>query len=419
MTTPGTGNISSGGGPSRDREIINQRLEAQLSQNLNDVTTATASLSSSHNNGKARREIGENLAETQPTEGMSLINQLNSTLEELNIDKTGKFQTDTTGGFKFKVNKAYLEEKGFLVVQKDLLKLNEVIQEVIQGVIKKDPQLSEYILNYNYKVEIDPTRNVVNFSPSAEIKYGPEIINIKNIPKAYSPNEGIFEDYPIDTLIPVLVGPPSIDYLRRKDGEKTNMFSEIDNNSFEALEKATLEKATKQDKEYKRDFHLAHVLNIAMLPNGKWIIIDDAGLINTLKFPTDEFKRLLSPELVMNNGDIWNSRGNHAQPFYDTPLTPPLIRTLLPKLGIQVRQHQTKNGLSARFTSTESKTALVTNVEPFKHAASFHHLLHYYILYPLLKQDGRVDETMPPAHKGFLCETNGANIGPAPSPNSK
>jgi hypothetical protein len=335
---------------------------------------------------------------------MNFITKLNSILEQLDITQTGKFEADATTEFKFKVNQKYLEEQGFLVVQNDLLKLNKKIQE--------DLHLSEHVLNY--RVEIDPTRNIVQFKPSTEFKYAPEIVNIRNIPKAFSPNKDIFEDYPLNTLIPVLVGPPPIDYLRRRDGEKTNMFSGIGNNAFEALEKAT-----KQEDQYKTDFHLAHVLNIAMLPNGKWVIINDNDVIDKLGFPTAKFKELLSPDFVMNSLDIWNSRGNPAQPFYDTPFMSPVIRALLTKLKIEVREHQTTHGRQPRFTTTEDRTALVPKLGPFRDAASLHHLLHYYILYPLLKQDGQVDETMPPANKGFLCERNGASIGPTPpTPNS-
>jgi hypothetical protein len=122
----------------------------------------------------------------------------------------------------------------------------------------------------------------------------------------------------------------------------------------------------------------------------------------------------------MNSNDTWNNRKNHTQPFYDTPLTPPLIRTLLPKLGIQVKQHQTKHGPEGRFISTESRIALAPKLGLFRDAASFHNLLQYYLQYSLLKQAGQINEEMPPAHKGFLCDTNGVSIGPAtpPTPNS-
>ncbi|MFM7457404.1 MAG: hypothetical protein ACKO3R_01900 [bacterium] len=386
----GIGGVGGGGGGDDPRS----RLESIFhGSQLHQSTPRTPP----HETGQGARQTGRDLAKNSPVEDM--ITQLNSTLEKLDIANTGEFVTDTTGGFKFKVNQAYLEEKGFLVVQNDLLELNKEIQE--------NPSLNENILNY--RVEIDPTRNIVKFKPSADFKYAPEIVNIRNIPKEHSPTEGIFEDYPINTLIPVLVGPPPIDYLKRQDGEKTSMFSGIEENAFKALEKAT-----KQDDLYKTDFHLAHALNIAMLPNAKWVIIDDNRAIDTLGFPTAKFKELLSPELVISNKDMWNLKSgeNHTQPFYDTPLTPPSIRKLLPKLAIQVRQQQGPNAAEPRFMATESKTALAPQLGPHIDAASFHHLLQYFNQYPLLQKANKIDPAMPQAHKGFLCNTSGSSIGP-------
>ena len=187
------------------------------------------------------------------------------------------------------------------------------------------------------------------------------------------------------------------------------MFSGIERSAFNALEKAT-----KQDDLYKTDFHLAHALNIAMLPNAKWVIIDDNQAIDKLGFLTAKFKELLSPELVISNSDMWNlkSEKNYTQPFYDTPLTPPSIRELLPKLAIQVRQQQGQNRAEARFIATESKTALAPQLGHHIDAASFHHLLQYFNQYPLLQKADKIDPGMPPAHKGFLCNTSGSSIGP-------
>jgi hypothetical protein len=384
--------VDGGGGVSDPR----LRLESILQ---NSQLHQSAPRTPPHETSQGARQTGQDLAQTSLTEGMSLINQLNSTLEELGIDKTGEFEADTTGGFKFKVNQAYLEEQGFLVVQNDLLELNKKIPE--------DPNLSENILNY--RVEIDPTRNVVRFKPNAEFKYAPEIVNIKNIPLTSSPNEGIFEGYPVNTLIPVLVGPPPLDYLRRRDGEKTNMFSGIGNNAFEALEKAT-----KQEDQYKTDFHLAHVLNIAMLPNGKWVIINDNDVIDRLGFPTNQFKELLSPELVISNRDMWslNSRENHTKPFYTTPLTPPSIGELLSRLSIQVRRHLINGKHENRFTVTENQTALVPKLANHIKAGSLHHLVQFYLQNALLQESGQIRKDMPPAHKGFLYDPNGFPISP-------
>jgi hypothetical protein len=378
---------------------IRIQLESLLQQNQNNATAPSLS----PNKDRTAREIGGDLAETQLTEAMSLSNQFNSILERLAINKTGEF-ADTTDELKFKVNQEYLDEKGFLIVQKDLLTLNQAIQEALSS--------SEHTLNY--KIEIDPTRNVVNFKPNTEFKYAPEIINIKNIPKAYSPNEGIFEDYPINTLIPVLVGPPPLDYLRKTNGEKSTKFAGIEDGAFKALEKAT-----KQEDHYKTDFHLAHALNIAMLPNAKWVIIDDNQVIDRLGFPTNQFRELLSPELVMNSRDMWNLKigENHKQTFYDTPLTPPSIRRLLPKLAIQVRQHPTQG--EGRFITTESKTALAPNLAPYIDTASFHHLVQYFNQHALLQQAGQIDQGMPPLNKGFLCTINGSPIGPVAPKKSK
>jgi len=194
------------------------------------------------------------------------------------------------------------------------------------------------------------------------------------------------------------------------------MFAGIKDGAF-----AALEKATKQDDLYKTDFHLAHALNIAMLPNAKWVIIDDNRTIDRLGFSTAKFKDLLSPDFVMNSLDIWNlkSEQNHTQPFYDTPLTPPSIRELLPKLAIQFRQQQGQNGAEARFIATESKTALAPQLGSHIDAASFHHLLQYFNQHHLLQKANKIIPGMPPANKGFLYNINGSPIGPIAPPKSQ
>lgn len=391
MTDSGIGNI--GGNDDRKLRI---RLESQF--NPVDITPSS---SSNHGNTQPR-QIGKNLAETQPTGGMSLITQLNSTLEELDIHQTGEFVTDTTGGFKFKVNQKYLEEQGFLVVQNDLLELNKRIQE--------DPRLSEHVLNY--KVEIDPTRNVVKFKSNAEFKYAPEIVNIRNI-RRESSGRNIFEDYPANTLIPVLVGPPPIDYLRKPNGEQTNMFSGIESSAFEALARAT----TQEDR-HKIDFNIAHALNIAMLPNAKWIITDDNKAITRMGFPAAGFKALLSPELAILASDIGDLKDVEVNdtPFYVTPFTPPSIREILLQLPIEIHQHQVGN----RFTVANNTTGLAPqDLEGHIDAASFHHLLQYLNQQSLLKKAGLITSEMPPENKGLLYRTDGSIIGPVPPKNNQ
>jgi hypothetical protein len=384
MTSSGIGNIRDSGDPNRD---IRAQLESQF-QGPVDVTVLS---SSNHNNGKAR-QIGKNLAETQPTEGMSLINQLNSILEELNISKTGQFQADATGNFKFKVNQAYLEEKGFLIVQNDLLKLNQEIQE--------NPSLHEHILNY--KVEIDPTRNVLIFKPSAEFTYAPEIVNIRNI-RRESSGKNIFEDYSENTLIPVLVGPPPLDYLRKTNGEKSNKFNGIEDNAFKALEKAA-----KKEDQYKINFHVAHALNIAMLPNGKWSIIDDSDLLNRMRFPTTEFKRLLSPEIAINAQDIQTlkQKENLTQLSLDTPFTPPATKEIL-RLPTNVQPYMQGPPHGQRLTLVDDPVPLAPeSLKDHLNTAGLGHFVQYFLRYNVREKNGEIQPGMPQKDHGMLTRPN-------------
>jgi hypothetical protein len=390
MTGSGIGNI--GGNDDRNLRI---RLESQF--NPVDITPSS---SSNHGNTQPR-QIGENLAETQPTGGMSLINQLNSTLEELGINRTGEFKT-SNNELKFIVNQAYLEEKGFLVVQKDLLTLNKKIQENFN--------LCEHILNY--KVEIDPTRNVVRFKPNAEFKYAPEIVNIKNIPLTSSPNEGIFEGYPVNTLIPVLVGPPPLDYLRTISGEKTKMFSEIDNNSFDALEKAA-----KQEDPGKIDFHLAQALNIGMLPNGEITIINDLQVLRQLHFSPDDFIRRLAPQEIIHPNDIHRLKkaDNSTEPFHTTPFTPPPIREILKSLRTVVAPYDRDLGYEGhRFTMKKDLTPLAPQeLQPLIESAGLIHYLQWISQHQNLIRDGIIDQDHPvPKNLGFLIKPDGGCILP-------
>ena len=346
-----------------------------------------------HETSQGARQTGQDLAQTSLTEGMSLINQLNSTLEELGIDKTGEFEADTTGGFKFKVNQAYLEEQGFLVVQNDLLELNKKIPE--------DPNLSENILNY--RVEIDPTRNIVKFKPSADFKYAPEIINIRNIQRESS-GKKIFEDYPVNTLIPVLVGPPPLDYLRKTNGEKSHKFAGIEDGAFAALERA----AKKEDK-YKIDFHVAHALNIAMLPNGQWSIIDDREVLNKMRLTTTKFKELLSPDIVINTEDIKGLRNNEGSPRFllDTPFTPPTIRQIL-SLPTKIKPYIQREPFGKRVTLIEDAIPLAPEaLRDHLSATGLHHFLQYFLQYNELVQDGKIrPEDMPKKDHGMLTRPN-------------
>jgi hypothetical protein len=385
MTSSGIGNITGSGDYDRD---IRAELESQFEQDHVDATISSSSIS---NNG-ATRQIGEDLAKTPPTGGMSLINQLNSTLEELGINKTGEFKT-SNNELKFIVNQAYLEENGFLIVQKDLLKLNQKIQE--------NPNLHEHILNY--KVEIDPTRNVVKFKPSAEFKYAPEIVNIRNI-RRESSGKNIFEDYPVNTLIPILIGPPPLDYLRKTNGEKSNKFAGIEDSAFEALEKAA-----KKEDQYKIDFHVAHALNIAMLPNGQWSIIDDRDVLNKMRLTTTKFKQLLSPEIVVNTGDIQKLRKNEgpAKFLLDTPFTPPTIREIL-SLPTNIKPYTHAAPFGKRVTLTEDRIPLAPEaLQDHLKAAGLHHFLQYYLQYNELVKDGKIkEEDMPQRDHGMLARPN-------------
>lgn len=346
-----------------------------------------------HETSQGARQTGQDLSQTSLTEGMSFINQLNSTLEELGITRTGTFEADATTGFKFKVNQAYLEEQGFLVVQNDLLELNRRIPE--------DPRLSEYILNY--RVEIDPTRNIVKFKPSADFKYAPEIINIKNIQRESS-GKKIFEDYPVNTLIPVLVGPPSLDYLRKTNGEKSHKFDGIENGAFAALERA----AKKEDK-YKIDFHVAHALNIAMLPNGQWSIIDDRDVLNKMRLTTTEFKKLLSPDIVIDTEDINGLRNNEGSPRFllDTPFTPPIIRQILSSPTI-IKPYTQREPFGKRVTLTEDAIPLAPEaLKDHLSAAGLHHFLQYFLQYNKLVKNGEIiPEDMPQRDHGMLTRPN-------------
>jgi hypothetical protein len=390
MTGSGIGNI--GGG--KDDRDLRTRLESQF-------VNITPPSSSNHGNGQSR-QIGENLAETQPTGGMSLINQLNSTLEELGINKTGEFKT-SNNELKFIVNQAYLEEKGFLVVQKDLLTLNKKIQENFN--------LHEHILNY--KVEIDPTRNVVKFKPNAEFKYAPEIVNIRNIPLTSSPTEGIFEEYSVNTLIPVLVGPPPLDYLRTISGEKTNMFSGIENNSFNALEKAA-----KQEDPGKVDFHLAQALNIGMLPNGEMTIINDLQVLKQLTFSPEDFKRRLGPEVIIHPNDIHRLKKaeNNTAPFHTTPFTPPPIRKILELLPTAIAYYDKDPGYEGfRFTMEKDPTPLAPKeLQPLLESAGLHHYIQYITQHNNLEKDGLLaqGEHQVPKNLGFLIKPDGDCILP-------
>ncbi|NBV99244.1 MAG: hypothetical protein EBR67_07025, partial [Proteobacteria bacterium] len=302
----------------------------------------------------------------------------------------------------FKVNQAYLEEQGFLVVQNDLLELNKKIPE--------DPNLSENILNY--KVEIDPTRNVVRFKPNAEFKYAPEIVNIKNIPLTSSPNEGIFEGYPVNTLIPVLVGPPPLDYLRTISGEKNKMFSGIDNNSFNALEQAA-----RQEDPGKVDFHLAQALMIGMLPNGEMTIINDLQVLKQLHFSPDDFIRRLAPQEIIHPNDIHRLKkaDNSTEPFHTTPFTPPPIREILKSLRTVVAPYDRDLGYEGhRFTMTRDPTPLAPQeLQPLIESAGLIHYLQWISQHQNLVRDGIIDQDHPvPKNLGFLIKADGGCILP-------
>jgi len=332
---------------------------------------------------------------------LSLSDKLNSILEVLQINGTGKFKT-SNDELIFTVNKSYLEEKGFLVVQNDLLKLNQIIQE--------KPELCENILNY--KVEIDPKRNVVKFNPSAEFQYAPEIINIRNIPLISSLNEGIFEDYPVNRLIPVLVGPPPLDYLRTRSGEKTNMFSGINNDSF-----STLEQAARQEDPGKVDFHLAQALNIGMLPNGVITIIDDLTVLKQLKFSPDNFIKRLAPEGIIHPNDIHRLKKaeKSTDPFHTTPFTPPPIREILKLLHTVIAPYDRDPGYEGyRFTMVKDQTPLAPQeLQPLIESAGLIHYLQYITQHHNLIKDGIIGKDRPvPKNLGFLIKPDGGCILP-------
>jgi hypothetical protein len=388
--------INNQNGDSSDYSGFIRSLESQFPDQGN-ATTSSAS-----NTNQPTRQNGVNLAKNMPTEGISLSDSLNLILEKLQISETGQFEADTTDGLKFKVDQKYLKEQGFTVVQNNLLSLNKVIQE--------HSSLIENVLNY--KIEIDPTRNVVKFNPSAEFKYAPEIINIKNIPLISSPNEGIFEGYPVNTLIPVLVGPPPLDYLRTISGEKTKMFSGIDNNSFDALEKAA-----KQEDPGKIDFHLAQALNIGMLPNGEMTIINDLQVLKQLKFSPDDFIRRLAPQGIIHPNDIHRLKKaeNSTEPFHTTPFTPPPIRKILELLPTVIAPYDRDPGYEGyRFTMKRDLTPLAPQeLQPLIESAGLIHYLQYITQHHNLLKDGIINKDHPvPKNLGFLIKPDGGCILP-------
>lgn len=297
------------------------------------------------NGSQNSREVGESLGQAP-----SLSTDLNKLLSKLELTKTGSF-TGTDGALVFKVNYPYLQEKGFLKVQNDLLEVNKAILQ--------DYNLNERVLNYkieSFPVDKFPNRNNIKFKPSHDFQYGSEIVNIPNIHDRIT-DKPIFPDYDSRLLVPVLVGPPSLADLKTNSGLRNNLTQGISQQAFEFLEKAA-----NRESEKKIDFHVANALHLMTLPNGQHAILNDSDLLSKFGFSPDNLKFNLEPEYVLSSENTIQLALKEKRPYNRPPTTPPVIDDLLEKFDIRVTDNNPKIE-DFKFTEDNLKRYMVTNTK--------------------------------------------------------